>query len=105
MGILEKRRFKKFLCHVQGFDFDNPGAWNGTDPNKTTMNEVYAKFGLDANTADFTGHALALYRNDAYVLFFVLKKSPVRLIFVRRCRTNRGVGTSAVVSGFSSAQR
>ena len=27
---------------------------------------MYAKFGLDDNTADFTGHALALYRNDNY---------------------------------------
>jgi Rab GDP dissociation inhibitor len=27
---------------------------------------VYEKFGLDENTADFTGHALALYRDDNY---------------------------------------
>ncbi|MCP9265429.1 Rab GDP dissociation inhibitor beta [Dirofilaria immitis] len=27
---------------------------------------VYDKFGLDENTADFTGHALALYRDDNY---------------------------------------
>lgn len=34
------------------------------DPEKTTMQEVYDKFGLDANTASFTGHALALHLND-----------------------------------------
>jgi len=28
--------------------------------------QVYEKFGLDDNTADFTGHALALYRDDNY---------------------------------------
>ncbi|PIO59044.1 GDP dissociation inhibitor [Teladorsagia circumcincta] len=28
--------------------------------------KVYEKFGLDDNTADFTGHALALYRDDDY---------------------------------------
>merc|ERR1711976_425029 len=30
------------------------------------MRDVYTKFGLDDNTADFTGHALALYRDDTY---------------------------------------
>ena len=39
----------------------------GIEPDKTTMAEVYQKFGLDQNTADFTGHALALYRDDRYV--------------------------------------
>ena len=28
------------------------------------MAEVYKKYGLDGNTEDFTGHALALYRDD-----------------------------------------
>ncbi|KAJ7331259.1 Rab GDP dissociation inhibitor beta [Desmophyllum pertusum] len=31
------------------------------------MQEVYTKFGLDANTASFTGHALALQVNDDYL--------------------------------------
>ncbi|CAB4007117.1 Rab GDP dissociation inhibitor alpha [Paramuricea clavata] len=30
------------------------------------MTDVYRKFGLDGNTEDFTGHALALYRDDEY---------------------------------------
>merc|ERR1712027_242831 len=33
----------------------------------TTMAEVYKKFGLDENTSDFVGHALALFRNDDYL--------------------------------------
>jgi len=36
------------------------------DPNTTPMQQVYEKFGLDENTADFTGHALALWRDDNY---------------------------------------
>lgn len=36
----------------------------GIDPDRTTMKEVYEKFGLDGNTADFTGHAFALHPND-----------------------------------------
>ena len=36
----------------------------GVDPEKTTMREVYQKFGVDDNTASFTGHALALHLDD-----------------------------------------
>ena len=35
------------------------------DP-KRTMKECFHKFGLDQNTTDFVGHALALYRDDEY---------------------------------------
>ncbi|XP_046839605.1 rab GDP dissociation inhibitor beta-like [Xenia sp. Carnegie-2017] len=66
MGIFEKRRFKNFLSFVSSFDVHDPKTWQGVDPEKTTMAEVYKKFGLDMNTEDFTGHALALYRDDSY---------------------------------------
>ncbi|VDO30070.1 unnamed protein product [Haemonchus placei] len=66
MGMFEKRRFKKFLCWVQSFDKVNKDTWQGLDPDVHTMQQVYEKFGLDDNTADFTGHALALYRDDDY---------------------------------------
>ncbi|KAK0400318.1 hypothetical protein QR680_003452 [Steinernema hermaphroditum] len=66
MGMFEKRRFKKFLVWVQNFDVSNKETWQGLDPHNNTMKQVYEKFGLDENTADFTGHALALYRDDKY---------------------------------------
>ncbi|VDP11060.1 unnamed protein product [Soboliphyme baturini] len=66
MGMFEKRRFKKLLVWAQNFDLDNKATWDGLDPQKNTMNDVYQKFDLDDNTADFTGHALALYINDDY---------------------------------------
>uniref|UniRef100_A0A0N5BXM5 Rab GDP dissociation inhibitor n=1 Tax=Strongyloides papillosus TaxID=174720 RepID=A0A0N5BXM5_STREA len=66
MGMFEKRRFKKFLVWAQQFDIENPDTYNGLDPKTHTMQNVYDKFGLDANTADFTGHALALHRDDDY---------------------------------------
>jgi Rab GDP dissociation inhibitor len=31
------------------------------------MKEVYDKFGLEATTKDFVGHAMALYQNDSYL--------------------------------------
>jgi Rab GDP dissociation inhibitor len=39
----------------------------GLDMNKATMKEVYDKFGLEAGTRDFIGHAMALYLTDAYL--------------------------------------
>lgn len=67
MGIFEKRRFRNFLLWVDAFDLDNPTTWKGYDPKTMTMAEIFQKFGLDNNTADFTGHALALYRDDDYL--------------------------------------
>lgn len=31
---------------------------------KAPMEKAFEKFGLDQNTVDFIGHALALYRDD-----------------------------------------
>ncbi|XP_065206273.1 rab GDP dissociation inhibitor beta [Planococcus citri] len=67
MGMFEKRRFRNFLCFVQDFDENDPATWKGVDPKRTTVSELYDKFGLDKNTQDFTGHALALYRDDDYL--------------------------------------
>lgn len=67
MGIFEKRRFRSFLVFVQGFDFNNRSTWKEVDPNLTTSQKLYEKFNLDANTGEFTGHALALFCNDDYL--------------------------------------
>lgn len=67
MGLFEKRRFKNFLVWVQEFSEEDPKTWKDIDPKTATMEEVYKKFGLDENTCDFVGHALALYRDDAYL--------------------------------------
>lgn len=64
MGLLEKRRFRNFLAAVQNRESD---MIKGKDINRVTMKEIYTEFGLDNNTQDFTGHALALYRNDDYI--------------------------------------
>ncbi|XP_052090660.1 rab GDP dissociation inhibitor beta-like [Mytilus californianus] len=66
MGLFEKRRFRKFLIFVTEFDLENPKTWQGVDPKQTTASKLYEKFGLDNNTADVTGHALALHLNEAY---------------------------------------
>jgi Rab GDP dissociation inhibitor len=67
MGLFEKRRFRSFLQFVDEFDPEDQKTWKGFDPNTGTMSQCYEKFGLDENTADFTGHALALHRDDDYL--------------------------------------
>ncbi|XP_033832110.1 rab GDP dissociation inhibitor beta [Periophthalmus magnuspinnatus] len=67
MGLFEKRRFKKFLTFVAGFDENDPKTLEGVDPQKTTMREIYSKFSLGQDVQDFTGHSLALYRTDDYL--------------------------------------
>ena len=64
MGMFEKRRFRKFLIYVQELDENDPTTWQGIDPEKNSIKDLYDKFGLDKNTVDFTGHALSLYLND-----------------------------------------
>lgn len=67
MGIFEKRRFRNFLIFVQDFQEDDPKTWKDVDPQRMSAYQLYTKFGLDKNTQDFTGHALALYLNDDYI--------------------------------------
>merc|ERR1719282_932070 len=67
MGLLEKRRFKKFLEFTAAWDPKCGTNYKGVDPNKVTMRELFKKFSLDDNTVDFTGHAIALHLNDDYL--------------------------------------
>ncbi|XP_053378440.1 rab GDP dissociation inhibitor alpha-like [Mercenaria mercenaria] len=69
MGIFEKRKFRNLLMFIQGFDINDTNTWKdfkGKDPRTTTTKEMFDKFGVDVNTQDVCGHALALYRNDLY---------------------------------------
>ncbi|CAG9864502.1 unnamed protein product [Phyllotreta striolata] len=67
MGVFEKRRFRNFLVYVQDFQADDPKTWKDFDPNTQNMQALYEKYSLDKNTQDFTGHALALHRDDSYL--------------------------------------
>ncbi|XP_069763712.1 rab GDP dissociation inhibitor beta-like [Narcine bancroftii] len=67
LGILEKNRYRKLLQHIFLYDENDPSTWDGLDPKKTTMKNVYEKYNLGKDVMDFTGHALALYRTDDYL--------------------------------------
>ena len=66
MGMFEKRRFRNFLLYVEEFREDDPKTWKDFDPFSQRSEQIFEKFNLDKNTQDFTGHGLALYRNDDY---------------------------------------
>lgn len=67
MGIFEKRRFRSFLMFVQNFQQEDRDTWKGHNIDTMTSAMLYEKFGLSRETSEFTGHALALYRNDDYL--------------------------------------
>ncbi|XP_032670189.1 rab GDP dissociation inhibitor beta [Odontomachus brunneus] len=79
MGLFEKRRFRSFLMWVQNMQEDDSKTWDGFDPFNNSMSALYNKFSLDKNTQDFTGHALALYRDDDYI-------SQTAIITIRRIK-------------------
>ncbi|XP_071735377.1 guanosine nucleotide diphosphate dissociation inhibitor At5g09550-like [Rutidosis leptorrhynchoides] len=67
MGLFEKRRARKFFIYVQDYDESDKKSHEGLDVTKVPARDLTKKYGLDDNTVDFIGHALALYRNDSYL--------------------------------------
>lgn len=68
MGLFEKRRAAKFLGYCQQYDPANSTTWRNWDLTEMTMYELYNQFGLDPMTVDFIGHAIALHRDDQYMV-------------------------------------
>ena len=66
MGLLEKNRCKKFFQFIQDYEKDNPKTQNGLSP-EVPFKDIIKKFGLEPNTVDFVGHAVALYTNDDFL--------------------------------------
>lgn len=67
MGILEKPRFINFVNFVMQWDETKKETLQGLDPKRHTMQQVYEKYGLQEQTIDFVGHAVALQCNDDYL--------------------------------------
>ncbi|RXH74183.1 hypothetical protein DVH24_028904 [Malus domestica] len=67
MGLFEKRRARKFFIYVQDYNETDPKTHEGMNLTRVTTRDLIAKYGLDDNTVDFIGHALALHRDDRYL--------------------------------------
>ncbi|XP_065871083.1 guanosine nucleotide diphosphate dissociation inhibitor At5g09550 [Euphorbia lathyris] len=67
MGLFEKRRARKFFIYVQDYDENDPKSHEKLDLTKVTAREIISKYGLEDDTIDFIGHALALHLDDSYL--------------------------------------
>ncbi|KAK9677416.1 hypothetical protein RND81_11G141900 [Saponaria officinalis] len=67
MGLFEKRRARKFFIYVQDYEDNDPKSHEGLDLNQITARDLIKKYGLEDDTIDFIGHALALYLDDSYL--------------------------------------
>jgi Rab GDP dissociation inhibitor len=67
MGMLEKPRFINFIQFIQNWNIEDPSTFQGLDPKRHTMQQVFQKFGLQESTVDVIGHAVALHSTDNYL--------------------------------------
>eukprot|EP00708_Paratrimastix_pyriformis_P002859 GAFH01001617.1.p2 GENE.GAFH01001617.1~~GAFH01001617.1.p2 ORF type:complete len:500 (-),score=184.12 GAFH01001617.1:21-1409(-) len=67
MGFFEKNKLRKLLLFIINYDPAVPKTHEGLVVERDTMRAVFRKFGLEAESCDFIGHAMALYYNDAYL--------------------------------------
>eukprot|EP00357_Protocruzia_adherens_P012386 CAMPEP_0114993962 /NCGR_PEP_ID=MMETSP0216-20121206/12842_1 /TAXON_ID=223996 /ORGANISM="Protocruzia adherens, Strain Boccale" /LENGTH=451 /DNA_ID=CAMNT_0002357705 /DNA_START=56 /DNA_END=1411 /DNA_ORIENTATION=+ len=67
MGLWEKKRCRNFFKYVESFNEEDPKTFGGIDPTSDPFAALIKKFGLEANTIDFVGHAIALYPSDAFI--------------------------------------
>ncbi|KAI8476475.1 MAG: GDP dissociation inhibitor [Monoraphidium minutum] len=62
MGMFEKFRARSFFMYVEAYEEKDPATHKGLNLRAMTMAELYTYYGLDAQTIDFIGHAIALHR-------------------------------------------
>lgn len=67
MGMFEKKRVISLYKYIKGVVPENPMTWEGVDVREAPMQEVFNKFGIEENTIDFLGHAVALHYQDTYL--------------------------------------
>ena len=67
MGLLEKNRCKNFFQFAAKWDSSNPATHAPFNPTRNSMSQVYEYFGLQPDTIDFIGHAVALHPDDTYL--------------------------------------
>jgi len=67
MGLFEKRRCRNFFIYVEDYDEKNPKTMDGFDAKTQTAEALFKKHGLEPNTMDFLGHAVALYNTDDHM--------------------------------------
>jgi Rab GDP dissociation inhibitor len=67
LSLFQKKNIISFYNFLDKFNKDDPSTFGKLDPKVNTMQDYYKKFGLDDNSADFLGHAVGMYKDDAYL--------------------------------------
>ena len=68
LGYMQKMRYKSFLMWIVNVDVNDKKTWKKCDLHNQTMREIYKYWKCDdQNVVNFTGHAIALYKNDNYL--------------------------------------
>lgn len=67
MSFFQKRKFRNFLQYVANYESDDAKTQLGMEWTRTTVKTLYDYYGLDGDTQQFTGHAIALHLDDSYV--------------------------------------
>ena len=64
MGLFEKNRCKKFFKFVQNYDPAVASTHRNMNLQMQPFRDLITAFGLEENTVDFIGHAVAMYTSD-----------------------------------------
>jgi Rab GDP dissociation inhibitor len=67
MGLLEKRRFRKFLIYAEQYDETKPATFENRDLKTMTMRQLYEDFGLVPATHEFISHAMCLQTDEKHL--------------------------------------
>jgi Rab GDP dissociation inhibitor len=65
MSLGQKMKCKSFIEFIQDFDEKDPKTYKKQNID-VPFKELIDSFGLDENTTDFIGHAVALYTDDSF---------------------------------------
>ena len=61
MGLFEKKRVVKLYKFIQSVDVSDKSTWGGINIMNQPMSAVFEAYGVEQNTVDFLGHAVALH--------------------------------------------
>ncbi|KNC47897.1 rab GDP dissociation inhibitor [Thecamonas trahens ATCC 50062] len=67
MGFFQKRKCKNFFAFAQNYDDADPSTHKGFNIDETPIKDIFEYYGLDDNTVEFIGHAVALNKDDSYL--------------------------------------
>jgi len=67
LGLFQKRRFRTFLQFASSYDEKDPKTHEGLNLDKMTTRQLFEYYKLEDTTQQFTGHAIALQPDEAYM--------------------------------------